>query len=62
MFLMLWGIFVEPVSESSLNPGQELRGNIGTSKVSTVGRGGDSERRNASAEEFVRSERGVALV
>ena len=51
--LILCGILVELVDEPSVNPGQELRGNIGTSTVSTAGKGGDSERRNASTEEFV---------
>ena len=62
MSLMLLGVFVELVAESSLNPGQELRGNIGTSRVSTIERGGDSERRNSSAKEVVRSGSGFVSI
>ena len=53
--LIFRGILVEHVDEPSMCPGQELRGNVGTSTVSTTGKGGDSERRKASTAGFVRS-------
>ena len=53
--LIFRGILVEFLDEPSVCPGQELRGNIGTSAVSMTGRGGDSERRNASTAGFVLS-------
>lgn len=59
---MLRGILVGLVDGSPLRPGQQLRGNIGTSTVSTAWRGGDSERRNATTEEFIRSGTGFVFI